>query len=124
MAFERRTKRTDMTEYLEQLVQQLVSEPNEQEWLEFKENFHNPEEIGERISALSNGACLANKRYGYLIFGVTDAKQAIVGTTFDPKTKKAKGNEDLEFWLVSRLNPRIDFKIEELAKLLSQPTQL
>ena len=58
-----------MTEYLTQLVQQLINEPNEQEWLEFKENYHSAEEIGERISALSNGACLANKRYGYLIFG-------------------------------------------------------
>lgn len=103
-----------MTEYLKNLVQQLVNEPNEQEWLEFKENFHRPEEIGERISALSNGACLVNKRYGYLIFGVTDSTQNIVGTTFDPKTKKAKGNEDLEFWLVTRLSPRIDFKIHQL----------
>ena len=103
-----------MTEYLKNLVQQLVNEPNEQEWLEFKENFHRPEEIGERISALSNGACLVNKRYGYLIFGVTDSTHNIVGTTFDPKTKKAKGNEDLEFWLVTRLSPRIDFKIHQL----------
>ena len=103
-----------MTEYLEQLVQQLVSEPNEQEWLEFKENFHSPEEIGERISALANGACLCNKRYGYLVFGIKDSDQSIVGTTFDHKKQKAKGNEDLEFWLSTRLNPRIDFKIHKL----------
>ncbi|MDY6511492.1 RNA-binding domain-containing protein [Acinetobacter faecalis] len=103
-----------MTEYLEQLVQQLVSEPNEQEWLEFKENFHSPEEIGERISALANGACLCNKRYGYLVFGIKDSDQCIVGTTFDHKKQKAKGNEDLEFWLSTRLNPRIDFKIHKL----------
>lgn len=103
-----------MTEFLKDLVQQLITEPNELEWLEFKENFHSPEEIGQRISALSNGACLVNKRYGYLIFGVKDDDHSIVGTTFDPKKKKAKGNEDLEFWLVSRLNPRIDFKIYQL----------
>lgn len=103
-----------MTEFLKDLVQQLITEPNELEWLEFKENFHSPEEIGQRISALSNGACLVNKRYGYLIFGVKDDDHSIVGTTFDPKKKKAKGNEDLEFWLVSRLNPRIDFKIHQL----------
>lgn len=103
-----------MTEYLKQLVQQLVSEPNEQEWLEFKENFHSPEEIGERISALANGACLCNKRYGYLVFGIKDSDQSIVGTTFDHKKQKAKGNEDLEFWLSTRLNPRIDFKIHQL----------
>ena len=103
-----------MTEYLNNLVQQLVNEPNEQEWLEFKENYHSAEEIGQRISALANGACLCNKRYGYLIYGVKDDDHSIVGTTFDPKKKKAKGNEDLEFWLVSRLNPRIDFKIHQL----------
>lgn len=103
-----------MTEYLKHLVQQLIKEPNEQEWLEFKENYHSAEEIGERISALANGACLCNKRYGYLIFGIKDSEQSIVGTTFDPKKQKAKGNEDLEFWLSTRLNPRIDFKIHEL----------
>lgn len=103
-----------MTEYFKNLVLQLLNEPNEQEWLEFKENYHGPEEIGERISALSNGACLCGKRYGYLIFGIKDADQAIVGTTFEPKKQKAKGNEDLEFWLLTRLNPRIDFKIHEL----------
>ncbi len=103
-----------MTEYIKNLVQQLVNEPNEQEWLEFKENYHSAEEIGERISALANGACLCNKRNGYLIFGVKDSDQSIVGTIFDPKKQKAKGNEDLEFWLSSRLNPRIDFKINDV----------
>lgn len=103
-----------MTDYFKNLVQQLLNEPNEQEWLEFKENYHGPEEIGERISALSNGACLCSKRYGYLIFGIKDDDQTIVGTTFEPKKQKAKGNEDLEFWLLTRLNPRIDFKIHEL----------
>lgn len=103
-----------MTEYIKNLVQQLVNEPNEQEWLEFKENYHSAEEIGERISALANGACLCNKRNGYLIFGVKDSDQSIVGTNFDTKKQKAKGNEDLEFWLSSRLNPRIDFKIYDV----------
>ena len=103
-----------MTEYIKNLVQQLVNEPNEQEWLEFKENYHSAEEIGERISALANGACLCNKRNGYLIFGVKDSDQSIVGTNFDPKKQKAKGNEDLEFWLSSRLNPRLDFKIYDV----------
>ena len=103
-----------MTDYFQNLVLQLLQEPSEQEWLEFKENYHSAEEIGERISALSNGACLCNKRYGYLVFGIKDHDQSIVGTTFDPKKQKAKGNEDLEFWLLTRLNPRIDFKIHEL----------
>ena len=71
-----------MTDYFQNLVLQLLQEPSEQEWLEFKENYHSAEEIGERISALSNGACLCNKRYGYLVFGIKDHDQSIVGTKF------------------------------------------
>lgn len=48
------------------LLQQLLKLPKESEWLEFKHNFHSLEEIGELLSALSNGACLNNKKYGYL----------------------------------------------------------
>ena len=40
------------------LIEQLAALPVETEWVEFKLNFHSPEEIGERISALSNSACL------------------------------------------------------------------
>lgn len=48
------------------------------------------------------------------MFGVEDGTHKIVGTSFSPKTKKAKGNEDLEHWLVSRLSPKIHFTIHEL----------
>ncbi len=37
--------------------------PNETEWVEFKQNFHSCEEIGEQISALSNSACLHRQPY-------------------------------------------------------------
>ena len=49
-----------------------------------------------------------------MVFGVEDGTHKIVGTSFSPKTKKAKGNEDLEHWLVSRLSPKIHFTIHEL----------
>ncbi len=100
------------TQELTALVNELVKLPAESEWLEFKNNFHSPEEIGERISALSNGACLQKQSYGYLIFGVQDKTQQIIGTTFKAKSHK-KGNEDLEHWLATRLNPRIDFEVYE-----------
>jgi predicted HTH transcriptional regulator len=80
--------------------------------LEFKLNFHSEEEIGERISALSNAACLQNQANAYLVFGVEDTAHKVVGTTFRAKTHK-KGNEDLEHWLATRLNPRIDFAVYE-----------
>ena len=48
---------------LTKLIDALISFPYETEWVEFKRNFHSPEEIGERLSALSNSACLHNKPY-------------------------------------------------------------
>lgn len=95
-----------------ELINELVKQPNESEWVEFKLNFHSAEEIGEQLSALSNGACINNQPFGYLVFGVEDKTHIIKGTTFKAKSHK-KGNEDLEHWLVTRLNPKIDFTVYE-----------
>ena len=43
-------------EYLVSIVQELRKLPGETEWVEFKHNKENPEEIGEYISALANAA--------------------------------------------------------------------
>lgn len=99
-------------EQLRNLINELVKQPKENEWVEFKLNFHSPEEIGETISAVANGACIQNQQYGYLVFGIEDESQIIKGTTFSAKNYK-KGNEELESWLSTRLNPRIDFEIYE-----------
>ena len=80
---------------LEILLNRLVALPTESEWLEFKHNFHSNEEIGERISALSNSAALLNLPYGYLVFGVEDGNHNIVGTSFKCRSHKV-GNEELE----------------------------
>lgn len=101
-------------EQLIELVDELVKQPNESEWVEFKLNFHSVEEIGERISALSNGACIHNQDFGYLVFGVEDKTHIVKGTTFKPKSHK-KGNEEIEHWLAQRLDPRIDFRIYEFS---------
>lgn len=102
-----------MTEaHLHKLLEELVKQPKESEWVEFKHNFHSAEEIGKRISALSNGACIHHQDYGYLVFGVEDGSHQIAGTTFKAKTARHK-KEDLEHWLAQRLNPRIDFEIQE-----------
>lgn len=94
---------------LRKLVDSLVSLSHETEWVEFKQNFHSPEEIGERISALSNSACIHKKPFGYLVFGIEDKTHRIIGTTFRAKTHK-KGGEEIEMWLCNRLNPKIDFE--------------
>ena len=61
-----------MEQRLSILLKKLVSLPKENEWVEFKQNFHSEDEIGERISAIANSACIDNKAYGYLVFGVDD----------------------------------------------------
>ena len=94
---------------LNRLIDKLVSLERESEIVEFKENFHSKEEIGERISALSNSACLLKQPFAYLVFGIDDATHKIIGTTFHSKTQMV-GNEELEVWLINRLNPKIDFR--------------
>lgn len=92
------------------LIDSLLVKNKETEWIEFKENFHSKEEIGERLSALSNSAFLCNMPYGYMVFGINDDTLKVVGTDFYA-TRKKVGNEELESWLSTRLNPRIDFEI-------------
>ncbi len=92
------------------LIDSLLVKNKETEWIEFKENFHSKEEIGERISALSNSAFLCNMPYGYMVFGINDDTLKVVGTDFYA-TRKKVGNEELESWLSTRLSPRIDFEI-------------
>ncbi len=87
------------------LVDRLRGLPRETEWLEFKHNNADPQEIGEYLSALANQAALLNQPRGYLIFGIEDASHAVVGTRFDPYTAKAKGNQDLLPWLAAHLQP-------------------
>ena len=94
------------------LLKRLVALPKENEWVEFKHNFHSEDEIGERISAIANSACINNKAYGYLVFGVDDENHNILGTSFKP-TQKMIGNNELENWLIQNLTPRIDFRIYE-----------
>ena len=97
---------------LENLLKDLQALPKECEWVEFKVNNDNPQEIGEYISALSNSACYMDRPYGYLTFGIEDETHRLVGTNFHPATQKI-GNEELENWLATQLAPRVDFRIFE-----------
>jgi len=94
------------------LINELRALPQEREWVEFKKNNGDPQTLGEYISALSNSACLENKDFGYLVFGIDDETHQITGTSFNPKAKKI-GNQEIENWLATQLEPKIDFKILE-----------
>ncbi|MYD93817.1 MAG: transcriptional regulator [Chloroflexi bacterium] len=94
------------------LVRELCALPAETEWVEFKVNQSNPQVIGEYLSALANGAALNGKPAGYLVWGVEDGTHRVVGTRFTPSRRK-KGNEPLEAWLLRMLTPRLDFRFRE-----------
>ena len=96
-----------------ELVESLRRKETEEEWFEFKVNNSEPQKIGEYLSALSNSAALTHQESGYLIFGIDDTTHEIVGTDFQPKKAKGKGNEDLEPWLNRLLDPRVDCIIHE-----------
>jgi len=95
-----------------QILQSLVAMPRETEWVEFKHNDCEPEEIGEYLSALSNAAALHEEKTAYLVWGVESATHRVVGTEFRPRERKI-GNEDLEPWLARHLHPGVYFRIHE-----------
>jgi predicted HTH transcriptional regulator len=97
---------------LEILIKDLQALPKESEWIEFKVNNSNPQEIDEYLSALSNSACYHKQPYGYLVFGVEDTTHRFIGTLFHPLLEK-KGNQELENWLATQLSPKIDLNIFE-----------
>lgn len=100
-------------EYLIGLFHELRKQPRETEWIEFKHNNDDPEQIGEYLSALANSAALLGKVNAYMLWGVEDGGHAIVGTAFSPSFTKV-GNEELENWLLRLLNPKINFRFYEL----------
>jgi len=99
-------------EEFQHLLGHLQSLPRETEWVEFKHNKADPQEIGENISALANGAALHRQPQAFILWGVEDGTHTLLGTTFRPRQTK-KGNEELENWLLRLLTPRIDFRIHE-----------
>lgn len=98
------------TRFLDSLI---ATYNKENRFLEFKSNHLEAKVFGEYISALSNGACLDHKDYGYLFFGVENNTWAIKGTTFDPEREKVKGSQSLELFLRLNITPKISFEIDE-----------
>lgn len=95
-------------QYWASLVHELCAYSTETGWLEFKHNNAEPQEIGEYISALANTAALESKAHAYLLWGIDDVTHDVIGSSFDPGTKRV-GNEQLESWLLRQLVPKIGF---------------
>ncbi len=99
-------------EELNLLLPSLRALPHETEWVEFKHNDADPEEVGEYVSALSNSAALLGKDASYLVWGIQNLTHHVVGTNFQPRQRKVSGQE-LESWLTLHLTPRVHFAIHE-----------
>lgn len=97
---------------IKQLIKEITALKAESEWVEFKENNSDPENIGEYISAMANTSKLMGQPYGYLVWGIDDKTRNMVGAHFSQKNTKI-GNEELENWLIRLLHPRIDFRFYE-----------
>ena len=97
---------------LHTLLEELVELPSETNWVEFKMGAKSTtnDQKGEYISAMSNGATIANKSFGYMVWGVEDNTQIIKGTNFTFQNAK-EGNQDLELWIRNLLHPKINFEI-------------
>ncbi len=99
-------------EKLEQLLEFLISNPQETEWIEFKMNRFEEEEFWEIISWLSNTANLFEREFWYLIYWVEDTTHKVKWTTVSCKKKKI-WNNPLEHRISQMLNPKIDLRIHE-----------
>ena len=71
-------------EELHTLLESLIAHPIKTQWIAFKLGAGSitKEQIGEYISAMSNGACISNQAFGYLVWGVHDEKHEVKGTNF------------------------------------------
>src|SRR5699024_1308682 len=93
------------------LLKELCSLPKETEWVEFKRNA-DIEVIGEYISALSNSAALIGKQSAYMVLGIDNDTDEVVGTKFKPSSQKHK-QQEVEKWLLQKLQPKIHFRFYE-----------
>ena len=96
---------------VEKIVLDLCASEDEQEWFEFKENWFQPEILGEYVSAMSNAAAFHYKKYAYFVWGVNNETHEIVGTTFNQYCDYNK--EPYQNYLARNLSPSINFMFEE-----------
>ncbi len=95
------------------ILENLLSFNDEYEWFDFKENWFSKDEIGEYISAISNGAALCGKEYGYIVWGIEDEVKNIVGTNIN--FDKDIDNEPYKHYLARNLKPSIAFEVKEFS---------
>jgi ATP-dependent DNA helicase RecG len=88
------------------LLQRLLKEPHETEWLEFKHNKCHPDQIGKCVSAAANAAMLAGRDRAFMVFGIENKTKKKLGTEVR-LMELTKGGENFQNWLTRMLEPRL-----------------
>jgi ATP-dependent DNA helicase RecG len=88
------------------LLRRLLHEPDESEWLEFKHNNCDPEEIGRCTSACANACMLVGIDRAFIVFGIENNTRRQIGTAIRLGSLK-KGAEGFQNWLSRQLTPRL-----------------
>lgn len=97
-----------------EVINELCAYEQELEWFEFKENWFDPVELGEYISAIANSAAIEGRSYGYFVWGINDQTHEVTGTKFNPNCDVKK--EPLKRFLARQLSPDLNFRFEESEK--------
>ena len=96
---------------LKKLVAGLCEYSDELEWFKFKENWFEPDALGEYISALSNAAAFHHRGFAYFVWGINDKTHEVVGTIFNQYCHYHQ--EPYQNYLARNLSPSINFSFEE-----------
>ena len=102
----------DVKKNLNVMIEELISHDSEEEWFEFKENWYEPVELGQYISAMSNAAVMRGEDFAYFVWGVKDDDHSVVGTSF--KFQIDVKGEPLQHFLARQLTPDVGFSFEEI----------
>ena len=91
--------------YVAEVVKRCRQYPDETEWFEYKKGsaVSSVDEIGEYISALSNGASMKGEPFGYLIWGIDDDTHSLAGTDF--RYTRDVNHEPFELRLFRNVSP-------------------
>ena len=96
---------------LNDLIKECLGYEDELEWVEFKANIFNIDEVGEYISALSNSVAILGKPNAYMIWGIENDTHKVIGTNIN--YNKEINNEPIQHYLARKLSPSLAFYFDE-----------
>ena len=99
-----------------EVLKRCLSYGEETEWFEYKQGtaVSKPDEIGEYISALSNGAAMSGEPFGYMFWGVHNKTHELTGTKFNYQRDIADDkSEPFQHYLNRNLSPKLSFQFDE-----------